>query len=252
MFNLKGVRSLITGAGGGIGRAISLRLAQAGCTVAVVDINAERVAETGELIREAGGVSHVIMADVSLQSDVDRMVNETVSTFGGIDLLVNNAGIGSASFIEQVRDEDMARVLNINLIGVIRITRAAVPHLKKSKRGRIVNISSVEGIRGSGLLPVYGSSKAGLIGLTRSNAVGLARYNITVNALCPGPIQTDMLAPLESDEKYREKMIRGIPMRRLGIPEDVAGAVVFFASEEASFITGNVLVIDGGMTVKAL
>jgi 3-oxoacyl-[acyl-carrier protein] reductase len=252
MFDLKGVRSLITGAGGGIGRAISLRLAQAGCTVAVVDINADRVSETGELIREAGGVSHVIVADVSLQGDVDRMINETVSTFGGLDLLVNNAGIGSASFIEQVRDEDMAWVLNVNLIGVIRITRAAVPHLKKSKRGRIVNISSVEGIRGSGLLPVYGSSKAGLIGLTRSNAVELARFNITVNALCPGPIQTDMLAPLESDEKYREKMIRGIPMRRLGIPEDVAGAVVFFASEEASFITGNVLAIDGGMTVKAL
>jgi 3-oxoacyl-[acyl-carrier protein] reductase len=110
----------------------------------------------------------------------------------------------------------------------------------------------VEGIRGSGLLPVYSATKAGVIGLTRSNAVELARFGVTVNAVCPGPIQTEMLGPLVQDERYREKMLKGIPMRRLGVPEDVAGAVAFFASEESSFITGNVLVIDGGMTVKAL
>ena len=127
-----------------------------------------------------------------------------------------------------------------------------MPYLKNSKRGRIINISSVEGIRGSGLLPVYSATKAGVIGLTRANAVELARFNITANAICPGPIQTEMLAPMLVDERFREKMIKGIPMRRLGVPEDVAGAAAFFASEEASFITGNVLVVDGGMTVKAL
>ncbi len=252
MLALSGVRALVTGAGGGIGGAISLRLAKAGCRVAAADLNGERASEIAARIREAGGASIALQADVSRQEDVDRMMAAAVEALGGLDVLVNNAGVSSAAFIEQVRDEDIERVLAVNLVGVIRVTRAAVPHLKKSGRGRIVNVSSVEGIRGSGLLPVYSSSKAGVIGVTRANAVELARHGITVNALCPGPIQTEMLSPLLADEHFRQKMLKGIPMRRLGTPEDVAGAVVFFASEESSFITGNVLVIDGGMTVKAL
>jgi len=252
MFSLQGVRALVTGAGRGIGRAIALRLARAGCRVAAADIDDGRAQETAARIRDAGGQALGLRADVSLQQDVDRMVAETVHAYAGLDVLVNNAGVSSAAFIEDVRDEDIERILAVNLVGVIRVTRAAVPHLKKSGRGRIVNVSSVEGIRGSGLLPVYSSSKAGVIGVTRANAVELARHGITVNALCPGPIHTDMLEPLLADEHFRQKMLKGIPLRRLGRPEDVAGAVVFFASEESSFITGNVLVIDGGMTVKAL
>jgi 3-oxoacyl-[acyl-carrier protein] reductase len=180
------------------------------------------------------------------------MVREAVEAFGGLDVLVNNAAVSSAAFIESVTDDEMHRILGVNLMGVIRVTRAAVPHLKQSGRGRIINISSVEGIRGSGLLPLYSSSKAGVIGVTRANAVELARFAVTVNAICPGPIQTDMLAPMLAEDHFKQKMLKGIPMRRLGVPEDVAGAVAFFASEESSFITGNVLVVDGGMTVKAL
>jgi len=252
MGSLEGVRVLVTGAGSGIGRATAIRLAQEGSHVVAADVRTDRVEETAALIREPGGEAHAITADVSRQDDVDRMVSQTVSCLGGLDVLVNNAGVSSAAFLEAVTDDEIERVLSVNLVGVIRVTRAAVPYLKKSGRGRIINISSVEGIRGSGLLPVYSSSKAGVIGITRANAVELAQFGVTVNALCPGPIQTEMLAPLSSDEYFRVKMIKGIPMHRLGVPEDVAGAVAFFASDESSFITGNVLVIDGGMTVKAL
>jgi 3-oxoacyl-[acyl-carrier protein] reductase len=215
-------------------------------------VKEDGVRETAQRILDAGGNAIAITADVSRQEDVDRMIAETTSTFGGLDVLVNNAGVGSMGFIESVPDEEIERVLGVNLVGVLRMTRAAAPFLKDSGRGRIINIASVEGTRGSGLVPVYSASKAGAIGVTRSNAVEFARFGVTVNAVCPGPIQTEMLKPLIADERYREKIIKGVPMRRLGVPEDVAGAVAFFASEESSFITGNVLVIDGGMTVKAL
>jgi NAD(P)-dependent dehydrogenase (short-subunit alcohol dehydrogenase family) len=250
--NLKEVRALVTGAGSGIGRAIARRLAAGGCRVAATDVQEDRVSEVARMIRDEGGDALAIAADVAKQEDVDRMTAETVSAFGGLDVVVNNAGVGSMGFIESVQDPEIERVFGVNLVGVIRVTRAATPHLKESGRGRIVNVASVEGIRGSGLLPVYSATKAGVIGVTRANAVELARFGVTVNAVCPGPIQTEMLAPLVADERYREKLIKGVPMRRLGVPEDVAGAVAFFASEESSFITGNVLVIDGGMTVKAL
>jgi len=250
--SLAGVRALVTGAGGGIGRAIAVRLAAGGCRVAAADIRTDRNEQTAALIRQAGGEALALTVDMARRADIDRMVAETVAAWGGLDCLVNNAGVGAAGFIEQVADEDIERTYAVNLVGVLKATRAAAPHLKQSGRGRIVNIASVEGIRGSGLLPVYSSTKAGVIGLTRANAIELARFGVTVNALCPGPIQTDMLAPLIADPKYREKTIRGIPMRRLGVPEDVAGVVAFLASDEASFITGNTIVIDGGMTVKAL
>ncbi len=250
--DLKGVRALVTGAGSGIGKAIARRLAAGGCRVAATDVQEERVSEVARMIRDEGGDALAIAADVAKQEDVDRMTAETVSAFGGLDVVVNNAGVGSAAFIESVQDSEIERVFGVNLVGVIRVTRAATPYLKESGRGRIVNVASVEGIRGSGLLPVYSATKAGVIGVTRANAVELARFGVTVNAVCPGPIQTEMLSPLLADERYHEKLIKGVPMRRLGVPEDVAGAVAFFASEESSFITGNVLVIDGGMTVKAL
>ncbi len=250
--DLKQVRSLVTGGGSGIGRAIAFRLAAAGSRVLVSDIMEEGAAKTAEDIRSQGGDALAMAADVSDQSAVERLAGKCKDAFSGLDVLVNNAGVSAAGFIESVTDEDVERVLKVNLVGTLRATRALAPYLKESGRGRIINISSVEGIRGSGMVPVYSSSKAGVIGLTRSNAVELARYRVTVNALCPGPIQTDMLAPLLADEKFKEKCIKGIPLRRLGNPEDVAGAAAFLASEEASFITGAVLVIDGGMTVKAL
>jgi len=249
---LKGGRALVTGGGSGIGRAIARRLSQSGALAAVSDVKADRLQETVEMIRLEGGECFGIVADVSVRADAERMVKDTVSAFGGLDVLVNNAGVSSASFIESLQDSEIERVLAVNLIGMMYVTRAAAPHLKQSGRGRIINLSSVEGIRGSGLLPVYGASKAGVIGLTRSNVIEFGRFNCTANALCPGPIQTEMLAPLIAEPKAREKFIKGIPMRRLGVPEDVAGVVAFLASKEAAFVTGNTIVIDGGMTCKSL
>jgi len=249
---LKDVRSLVTGGGSGIGRAVALRLSAAGSRVLVCDVREDMARQTAEAVRENGGEAVAFFADVSEQSSVDWLANECEKTFGGLDVLVNNAGVSAAGFLESVTDEDVERVLNVNLVGVLRVTRALAPYLKESGRGRVINMSSVEGIRGSGMVPVYSSSKAGVIGLTRSNAIELARYGVTVNAICPGPIETDMLAPLIADPKFKEKCIKGVPLKRLGRPEDVAGAVAFLASEEASFITGIELVIDGGMTLKAL
>ncbi len=244
--------ALITGAATGIGKAIAVRLSAEGCRVAVADVHEEGVRTTVDEIARQNGHAAGIVADITHQEDIDRMIQETLQAFGSIDILVNNAGVATAGFIDTVHDSEIERVFAVNLVGAIKVTRAAVPHIKKSNRGRIINISSVEGIRGSGLLPVYSSTKAGLIGLTRANAVELAPMGITVNAICPGPIQTEMLAPLIADENFKQKMIRGIPMRRLGVPEDVAAAVSFLASTGASFITGNVIVVDGGMTVKSL
>jgi 3-oxoacyl-[acyl-carrier protein] reductase len=180
------------------------------------------------------------------------MIAETVAAFGGLDVLVNNAGTGGIGFIEQVQDSEVERMFGVNLTGVLRVTRAAASHLKKSGRGRIINISSVEGIRGSGVFPVYCMTKAGVLGLTRSNAIELARFGITVNAICPGIIDTELMAMAFSDPKFVNKAVKGIPMKRTGKPEDICGAVAFFASAESSYITGNIIVIDGGQTVKAL
>ncbi len=202
--DLKGVRALVTGAGSGIGKAIARRLAAGGCRVAATDVQEDRVSEVARTIRDEGGDALAIRADVAKQEDVDRMTAETVSAFGGLDVVINNAGVGSAAFIESVQDPEIERVFGVNLVGVIRVTRAATPHLKNSGRGRIVNVASVEGIRGSGLLPVYSATKAGVIGMTRANAVELARFGVTVNAVCPGPIQTEMLSPLLADERYHE------------------------------------------------
>jgi 3-oxoacyl-[acyl-carrier protein] reductase len=178
------------------------------------------------------------------------MVKLAAQSMGGIDVLVNNAGTPTIGFIEQVSDSEIERVFGVNLTGVMRVTRACAPYLKISGRGRIINLSSVEGIRGSGMLPVYCVTKSGVIGLTMANAVELARFGITVNAICPGPIETDMLAPIISTDELRKKMVGAVPLKRLGRPEDIAGAALFLASEDAAFITGHSLVVDGGMTIR--
>jgi 3-oxoacyl-[acyl-carrier protein] reductase len=250
--DLKGTVSIVTGAAGGIGRAIAVRLSKNGSKVLAADISEDGLKETLALIEKEGGEGAYIVADVSSQDDINKIVEKAAGDFGGLDILVNNAGVSTFGFIESVADAEIERIFSVNLNAVIKLTRACVPHLKKSGRGRIINVSSVEGIRGSGLLPVYSASKAGVIGLTRSNAIELARHMITVNAVCPGPIRTNMLAGLIADKKFEEKVKKGVPMKRLGTPEDIAGPVAFCASEDASYVTGNIIVIDGGMTVKAL
>ena len=247
---LEGVNALITGAASGIGKAIALRFAKDGASVFISDINATRLEETVNQIKAAGGNASGALADVSKEDDVRNLAMLAAESMGGIDVLVNNAGTGTIGYMEQVTDIEIERVFGVNLTGVMRMTRACVPYLKKSGRGRIINMSSVEGIRGSGFLPVYCVTKSGVIGLTMANAIELARFSVTVNAICPGPIETDMLAPMISTDELRNKMVKAVPLKRLGKPEDIAGAALFLASEDAAFITGHSLVVDGGMTIR--
>ena len=247
---LEGVKALITGAASGIGKAIALRFAEEGASVFLSDINAMRLEETISQIKASGGNASGTVADVSKEDDVKHMAKLADESMGGIDVLVNNAGTATIGFMEQISDSEIERVFGVNLTGVMRVTRACVPYLKKSGRGRIINMSSVEGIRGSGMLPVYCVTKSGVIGLTMANAVELARFGMTVNAICPGPIETNMLAPMISTDELRKKMVSAVPLKRLGRPEDIAGAALFLASEDAAFITGHSLVVDGGMTIR--
>jgi 3-oxoacyl-[acyl-carrier protein] reductase len=247
---LEGVKALITGGASGIGKAIAMKFAAQGAIVFISDINADRLDETLAQIKNSGATAVGAVADVSNEDDVKRMVQEAGSQIGGIDVLVNNAGTATIGYMEQVPDSEIDRVFGVNLKGVMRMTRACAPYLKKSNRGRIINLSSVEGIRGSGLLPVYCATKSGVIGLTMANAVELAKFGITVNAICPGPIETDMLTPIIASDELRKKMVNAVPLKRLGRPEDIAGAALFLASEEASYVTGHSLVVDGGMTIR--
>jgi cyclopentanol dehydrogenase len=247
---LEGVKAVITGAASGIGKAIAIKFASEGAHVFISDINAVRLEETISLIKASGGNSSGTLGDVSKEDDIKHMTSMAAQSMGGIDVLVNNAGTSTLGYMEQVPDSEIERVFGVNITGVMRMTRACVPYLKKSSRGRIINLSSVEGIRGSGWLPVYCVTKSGVIGLTMANAVELARFGVTVNAICPGPIETDMLAPIIATDELRNKMVKAVPLKRLGRPEDIAGAALFLASEDASFITGHSLVIDGGMTIR--
>jgi NAD(P)-dependent dehydrogenase (short-subunit alcohol dehydrogenase family) len=250
MMKLEGVRAVITGAASGIGKAIAVRFASEGASVFISDINAERLENTVSQIKASGGKAAGTLADVSKEDDVRRLAAAAAESMGGIDVLVNNAGTGTIGYMEQIVDAEIDRAFGVNLTGVMRVTRACVPYLKKSGRGRIINMSSVEGIRGSAFLPVYCVTKSGVIGLTMANAMELAKFKVTVNAICPGPIETDMLAPLISSDEYRQKMVKAVPLKRIGRPEDIAGAALFLASEDSSFITGHSLVVDGGMTVR--
>jgi cyclopentanol dehydrogenase len=242
MTRLAGRRAVVTGAGSGIGRAIARRLVEEGATVLAADVDLAGVEETA---RPCGTACRAMRADVTKEDDARAIVNEG----DGLDILVNCAGIAVMGGLEQLTDADLHRVIAVNLEGVVRTTRAAVQRLKASKHGRVINIGSVEGLRGSGLLPAYAATKGGVIALTRANAVELGRFGITVNVICPGPIVTPMLEPLVADEMQKKKIVGATLLKRLGRPEEIAGAAAFLASDDASFVTGHTLVVDGGMTV---
>jgi 3-oxoacyl-[acyl-carrier protein] reductase len=237
---------IVTGGGRGIGRAIALKLAEVGATIVVNDIgDASPVDGVAEEIRAMNRESLVILADVSLSSDVDRLVETTIATYGRIDILVNNAGITRDQLVLRMSDEDWDRVMNVNLKSVFLCTRAAVRQMIKQRWGRIINIASIVGIVGNAGQANYASAKAGIIGFTRSIAKEVASRGITANAIAPGFIDTQMTQQLEETQKQELK--RRIPLGYLGTPRDVAEAVAFLASEEARYITGQVLGVDGGM-----
>jgi len=244
--DLAGQVAIVTGAARGLGRAIAETLAQSGAKVACVDVKAELLAETVSAIQAAGGTAMAWTCDVTDSERVSAVVEEVATTWGGLHILVNNAGITKDTLIMRMKDEQWDAVIGINLRGTFLFTRTASRYLMKAQRGRIINIASVSGITGNPGQANYSASKAGIIGLTRTVAKELAGRNITVNAVAPGFIATEMTAALS--EEIVAEVKKRIPLGRMGQPQDVADAVLFLASPAADFITGHVLTVDGGLT----
>ncbi len=245
--DLGGQVALVTGAARGLGRTIAVSLAGAGAKVACVDVDAEGLAETVAGIEAAGGTAISIAGDVTNSTRVAEIVAEVTGKWDAFDVVVNNAGITRDGLIMRMKDDQWDSVIAINLRGTFLFTRAAAKVMMKRRRGRIINIASVSGLMGNPGQANYSASKAGVIGLTRTVARELAPRNVTVNAVAPGFIATEMTAKL--GEEVLTEVRKQIPLGRLGEPQDVADAVLFLASEAAGFITGHVLTVDGGLTV---
>jgi 3-oxoacyl-[acyl-carrier protein] reductase len=237
--------AVVTGASRGIGRSIALALAGEGAKIVASARNAVELEKLVTEIREKGGEAIAVAGDVAVTADADHLVEAAVAAFGRLDVLVNNAGITRDGLLLRMKDEDWDAVLNVNLKGAFLCTRAAAKVMSKQRYGRIVNISSVVGEMGNAGQANYCASKAGLLGLTKSVARELARRNVTVNAVTPGFIVTDMTEALP--EKAREELTAQIPLGRLGEAEDIAHAVLFLVSDRAGYVTGQVLGVNGGM-----
>jgi len=239
--------ALVTGASRGLGKAIALALAQAGASIAAVARSEEALRETLEAIRAAGGVAEPYALDVADEAAVEAAVEKIAVRFQHIDILVNNAGVTRDGLLMRMKSEDWDAVLNTNLKGAFHLTKPVGRLMVRQRAGRIVNISSVIGLMGNAGQANYAASKAGLIGFSKSVAREFASRNITCNVVCPGFIETDMTRDLSED--LRKKLLERIPLQRLGQPGDVAGAVAFLCSPAASYITGQILTVDGGMVM---
>jgi 3-oxoacyl-[acyl-carrier protein] reductase len=246
MIDLSGKSVIVTGGSRGIGRACCLVLARAGARVCVnyrvESPSAELVVEE---IESGGGEAFALSADVARRQDAEMLVDEVVHRFGGLDILVNNAGIWKGSPIDEMTDTEWEETLAINLTGTFLCTRAAVPVMKNARWGRIVNISSTAGQRGEAFHSHYAASKGGVISFTKSLAVELAPHGITVNCVAPGWVATDMTQESLLGPE-REAILAAIPLGRVARPEEIAGAVAFLASDLASFVTGEILNVNGG------
>ncbi len=245
---LKGKIAVVTGAGRGIGRAIALQFAEYGAKVVVNYRNS--IAQVEELlatIRNAGGEAIAVRADISREDEAKGLISAAIEHYKRLDILVNNAGITRDNLLMRMTEEEFDNVIDINLKGTFFCLKHAATVMLKQRSGRIINISSVVGLTGNAGQTNYAASKAGVIGMTKSAARELASRGITVNAVAPGFIQTDMTEVLP--EKVKEASIAGIPLKRFGTADEIAGAVSFLASDAAGYITGQVLQVDGGMVM---
>ena len=245
---LKGKTAVVTGASRGIGRAIAIKLAKLGANIVVNYRNSvEAVQEVVKEIEALGVKALAVQCDISNFSDVESMMKQSMAEFGSIDILVNNAGITKDGLLMRMKEEEFDSVIDINLKGAFNCTRHVSAIMLKQRSGRIINISSVSGLTGNAGQVNYSSAKAGIVGMTKAVAKELASRGVTCNAVAPGYIQTDMTEGLS--DKVKETIMNNIPLKRLGSAEDVASTVAFLASEEASYITGQVINVDGGMVM---
>lgn len=245
--SLTGKAALVTGASRGIGRTIALGLAEAGCSVACIASREENAADVVSEITAGGGKALAIGADVGSLAAAEEAVSRCIAEFGSLDVLVNNAGIARDQLILRMTEEEWDQVITTNLKGAWNFAKAAAKPMMKARWGRIINLSSIVGLSGQAGQTNYAAAKAGLIGLTMSLAKEFGSRGITCNAVAPGFIETDMTQGLPNE--MREQILKSAPVGRLGTPEDVAAAVLFLAGEGASYITGQVLVVDGGLTL---
>ena len=239
--------AFVTGAGQGIGREIALAFAQEGSDVVIGDINPESADKTRQDIEVLGRRALAFDLDVTDYAKVEEVVNKILDKFAKVDILVNNAGITKDNLLLRMSEAEWDAVIKVNLKGTFNCTKAVSKVMLKQRSGRIINVASIIGIIGNAGQANYAASKAGIIALTKTAAKELASRNINVNAIAPGFIQTNMTARLS--EELKQKMLAAIPLNKLGSPADIAKGCVFLASEEASYITGQTLVIDGGMVM---
>ena len=236
--------AIVTGGGGGIGRATAVRFAKEGASVIVADLNEENGFETANLIKENGGNSEFILTDMTQQEDVENMVQAALGAFGRLDILFNNAGVGvGEKKIPDISLEDWQRAIDVNATSVFLGMKIAIPHMLTG--GSIINTASVAGIKGQKLVAAYSASKSSVIALTKAAATEFGKKNIRVNAIAPGIIETGMVENWKKTKKW-PILSTASALGRIGQPEEVANAVLFLASDEASFITGETLIIDGG------
>ncbi|MFP7299401.1 SDR family NAD(P)-dependent oxidoreductase [Neobacillus niacini] len=244
---LNGKIAIITGGGSGIGRSSAIRFAKEGAKVTVCDLDSRNGEETVSLIRESGGEAIFIKSDVKDSNQVKDLINTTTNTFGGLHILVNNAGIGHREVRSvDLSEEEWDQVIDINLKGVFLGIKYAVPEMKKSGGGAIINTSSLLGLKGKKYQAAYNASKAGVVLLTQNAALEYGKYNIRVNAVAPGVIDTKIIDVWKQDERRWPFISKANALGRIGSPEEVANAIFFLASDEASFITGATLSVDGG------
>jgi len=246
--------AIVTGGGKGIGRGISLKFAREGCDVVVNALRPEGAHKVADEVRELGRRSLAIAADVSKSAEVESMVARTIEEFGKIDILVNNAGgifFAKGGAIESVTEEDWDRVIDVNLKGQFLCCRAVVPHMKERRYGKIVNVSSMGAVHPPAPIVHYHSAKGGVLSLTSNLAFELARFNITVNALLPGPVRSEFFREMVQDDKEKEAFFtmlgKRVPMQRMGTPEDIAGVALFLASDLSSYVTGESICAGGGL-----
>jgi 3-oxoacyl-[acyl-carrier protein] reductase len=247
MGKLDNKNAIVTGSARGIGKEIALKLAKEGANIVIIDVNLESAEETAKEIKALGVKSFAMKVDVTKYNEVEEMINKTKTELGSVDILVNNAGITMDNLIIKMNPEDFDKVININLKGVFNGIKAVFPVMMRQKSGKIVNMASVIGIIGNISQANYSASKAGVIALTKTTARELAKRGVNVNAVAPGFIKTPMTDKLSPEAQ--KAILSQIPMEKYGLPEDVANVVLFLTSPESDYITGQTIVVDGGMVM---